>query len=128
MNVFEYIVKYNLEGKRLNVRPWGSYQLGIQAPNHLIGTPAIYGWGIPEKTALAMFLTEVMSNGYIAEMQKVVSAEAYNDLVAIERVSVNELFDSTPIKEESVADGITELLRGENTSGSGSAIHQEVAL
>lgn len=112
MNIFDFLEKYKIEGKRINIRSWGSYQLSFQFRDLDIGTPAVYGWGISEKLALAMFLTELHQMGYTSAVEQWMPADIYKDYLTVEFfASIDDLFSINSTKEEPIIDGSPKLLK-----------------
>jgi hypothetical protein len=112
MKVDEFISKYNVKYEKINIRQWGSYEIGFvffNDPNYRIcfgQEDIIYGWGIPldigAKLTLIEFAhaspTDIDFRLFISKFGQGV----FDDFRKIKKETWDDLFPVQEIPKESI--------------------------
>jgi hypothetical protein len=85
MTILEWINKESFQYKKLNERPWGSYEVGVSNDNGQTwaGFPRTFGFGFTEKEAFEIVLKETIENHNLHDQLKQwLGTEKFLDLLS----------------------------------------------
>lgn len=85
MSINEFIESGSFQYKKLNERPWGSYELAVSIDNgqNWAGFPRTFGFGFNEKEAFELALKDAVDNHTLHDQLKQwLGTEKFLDLLS----------------------------------------------
>jgi hypothetical protein len=84
MTLLEWIESQPFQYTKVNVRPWGSYELQVSIDGRLSQLPGARGWGWTEKRAFEDILTEMMKmTNFHQTLRQWLGDERFNRITSI---------------------------------------------